>query len=1659
MQGLFRRAVASVAALVLLAPTAGDVSFASSPHRSLSKVTIASATPPQRIPVKEPARVKPSPPPRDAFHPKAVQGVRAHGIPVAGPPMLQPLEVDHAMAATRRRAMQQRSTQPNAPLVPPPSHSMPLPAPAGTRPGTRRAMSLPSDPTASGTGINHWWRYQEQSVPGDAHLMVNVGTGNLLLQDDDMAVSHKGIAMAFRRTYNSQSPTTVSGDLQTWTGWYGNGWTNTFDAHVIRTSPGHFSVYDIDGARYDFGPSGTPGVVVGPPGQPTTLQWDGACGLLWQKKSGTLYYFYNVSADQPCPTVSGTVGSYAGRIHQIIGRNRNTSITFNYSWDNGDASASGKISGITATTESGMTATLAFGDFNGHRLLQQLTYPDGATSVSYAYDSNGNLINVTRPPNNNASPPIQPVQGYGYQALGSGYVLLFTASPRWNRACATVGCNVDGALLVFYYGGSDISTSTLATIEHRTLANPTIADGTSSPVPQPAFPTTVMDSLWEYYTTGVTTPTYRDTDGHMTNWVLDGLGRPTQTQECTASTNHGQQCVDWSHALVTNETWDANNDLTSEIDPRGYETDYAYDANGNTVAVAEPSTTVITPSGTATFRPTQLYDYDQYNNVIAYCDQRASHPRGDWTASGPPTAGGPDGLCASNGSAAHAVFTYPTNPAPSYEPFGELTNIRTPLGYNRAIGYDPARQGGSDYGLPTSVAGDVVSQPDGTRTPLQPLTYDASGNLICSMADGNDPTTTTILSYDALNRVVAIGDPDDASLTNGACTKTPGIPGSAIVTRKTYFPDGTLKTTQTPSEAAAGVSTQFQYDLDGNEVVEITNHTSTPATTHKWYDGADRLIEVQQPPDPNSDFYSVPWSTRYLYDLTAGGTVHVGTSPSYQAYGNLFETQEYLPASGTPTWAESGSTGNTNFSWQDTAGTTFDALDRATVQYRDSSIGLMPVTNTYDGAGSAGLLSQTCNAKPECRTFLYDERGLKHQVSFNPTSTTTQTFSYDENGRLASAQNGIGSIADNYDADGRKSTRTQTVGSNMPAMLTYGYYADGLRSAISIGGLANMPNVLGYSYRADNLLRKVTLPSNAFLSFAYTGGRRRTSRSDSTGQAADTIAYGSPGLPVSESMPAWQESGTTYNAEGEQLGGSAQVLNSGAWIPGASPAAIYSMRGEVVTELYRNDDKSGLPAKLANGVRIVQLHSTGPPPGIPATASYQFDARQSFPLLTSTANTCSVTSCPDNGTGTLQNNTTTTYQYDVVGRQIGQVDDNLADNASTQEWQESTKAYDAQDHLLVDNRPSEMLPPKGNAPNPPVAFSLSYMWGPTNHPFQIGSTSVTTTLSPPPSDFQYDALYWDDDTLLFTVNPSGAIDDIKIGDLADYVPGATNPLTVWDRTHDDQVMGCHNATGSATALTNTFNRVILDCRLATKSFTSPHYASPVATVGRGALLTVTKGDGIGDGYNTVQGVRAFDPQAGVWNTPDAYHGDVHDPMSQKPYMWNRNNPYEFEDPTGYDSGWTSLIALRRMQGKPDPRPPGPPPKSVEQAVDFVLLGLAMVLTEGAAGRGAGPAAATEARLADATEARDVLAARVARLRPPPATVTAGYNTKTGTVAAACSDGRFCAEVHVVNLLGGEASLIRFTKAIRPRTGKEVPVCLLCQQRYSRSQFPPGTEFR
>src|SRR6202011_1769281 len=247
---------------------------------------------------------------------------------------------------------------------------------------------------------------------------------------------------------------------------------------------------------------------------------------------------------------------------------------------------------ITVRTESGLTATMNFVDVAGHRLLGGLWFPDGVTYVAYGYDALGNLNNVSRPPNNAFGS--RPSHSYGYVQQGSGgSIISWADSPRW----AAGGPN--GGITAFGFTGSSPATATLSAMARFGTVNPPIAAGWNSTVLQPGYPQSLYEYYDEFYTTGVPNATFRDTDGHGTNWVIDAQGRPTQTQECTVVAN--QTCS--GAYLVTNESWDASNNLISEVDPRGAQTDYAYDVDGNTVAVAAPP-----PTGGA-FRPTSLYAY------------------------------------------------------------------------------------------------------------------------------------------------------------------------------------------------------------------------------------------------------------------------------------------------------------------------------------------------------------------------------------------------------------------------------------------------------------------------------------------------------------------------------------------------------------------------------------------------------------------------------------------------------------------------------------------------------------------------------------------------------------------------------------------------------------------------------------------------------------------------------------------------------------------------------------------------------------------------------------------------------------------------------------------------------------------------------------------
>jgi YD repeat-containing protein len=1404
-------------------------------------------------------------------------GARASGPPV-WPGALDPAKAPKNVGAVVVAYMARNKTNTPAPTPTP----VPLLRQRGIAPSGAKRVSAIDVSSQNVTGINHWWSYEEGAIPGVGRWMVNAYSGNLIVQADDMDVPHRGIDLAFRRTYNSFSRHDFAGDDgATEVGQYGSGWTNTFDAHLATNgcpNSGYswagfygFSVHDIDGARYDYCFDAS-GRLVPPPGmQGTSLVANPDGGsFYWTKKTGTQYTFY-------APYYGGTSAAYSGRIYRISGRNQNNSIQFTYAWSP-DASSSANLTNIYAATDNGGSqATLSFANFNGQVLLAQLTRPDGA-AITYDYDANGQLITVSKPASNNSGVPA--VETYnGYQSA------LMVTSPRWNASAQG-----EGGYVAFFM--DETTTAQVDGIEWAGVMNFAPNDGTSTLL-QPGIATGPMLYLWETVSVQPTYTSFIDTDGHGSVQYIDAAGRPTSRQEYTGS--------QW---LQTSEGWDANNDLTSSIDARGNQTDYTYDANGNTIAVAAPATT----TSAGTFRPTKLFDYDPFNNVTAYCDETQTHTAlADWSS--PPTVS--DALCSSH-NVAHAVFQFTY---PSYQPSGQLTSITTPLGYTRRLTYDASRQAGTDFGLPTTVSGDPISQLDGSlRTPAQTFWYDGNGSLRCY----SKGVGTWVLSYDALARLTSVADPDDTS-ANGAslCGKTSGVSGSNTQTTYAYFPSGAKASAQTPPERAYGVSTTYAYDADGDVVTEATHHGCIPnqacpdGTTQKFYDGGDRLVEVQQPWDPRSFTWPGPdpipydgsrWMTRNIYDLTGGGTVTVGASAPFSAHGNLYKIQTYL---GT------GDIGAGGFT--DKSGSAFDALDRETTKFA-FQVGADVLQQTalqYDtGTNTLGLLAQRTNPLGQSVAFAYDARGyVTSQTYTDGGITPNETTVYDPNGRAASVTSSrFGTQQYVYDADGRLSSTTEPSGGGVtsPAQISYAFYGDGKRSAISVSspGLTQT-DAVAYSYRPDGLLQTQRL--NAFSGGTWTKSYTDAGRLRAV-SGADSQALTYDGTGQVQTQTAGGTAMTyTYDPEGSPI---TQSLPTVWWAGATSPTSLtfqrtFNVRGEFIDDLGTAPGGATTVAHRQKtdggcmGSQTVSADGTYDPAAVPVQDYRQCVIQQIGEMSSVSYNGGSYPTGSSNrfafdAAGRLRQTTNTSAAF--IPPQSIQNGNRTSPASDVSTTITATTSYDVENHTLgrtYSATRTNYHPDQGTSETTTwTPAPLSIAWGPNGHPILVTDPAQSSTMP--------ETLHWDGDLLLFITDATGNVVDFKVGLDGDVTPrDATMPtLTAFARDHAGTIIASTNASGTS-GLTpvnpvdgNSFGYNAAPGFRASSTVVPQYVRSDGFALG-----------GSSDGGTSVQinGVRAYDAQLQSWTTPDAYEGDIRDPASQQRYIWNRGNAIDYSDPTGYNA--------------------------------------------------------------------------------------------------------------------------------------------------------------
>jgi YD repeat-containing protein len=1288
--------------------------------------------------------------------------------------------------------------------------------------------------TPATTGIVPWWSYQEAAMPGVGRYMVNVANGNLVVQASDVDIPERGIDLAFSRTYNSTSKHDYSGSDGSIPSNFGNGWTATFDAHIAANSAGGISVYDVDGARYDYTVNSSGGYSP-PAGEHALLFWDPNNGVCWEKTTGTEYCFFSENE-------SGSLAAYAGRLNVIYARNHNNNIKFAYAWINGDASSSANLSQIKATHKDGHVLTLSFGSVNGYDELATVTRPDGQ-QVNYYYDNSGDLTSVYEPPNGSNNNQTRP-QGYGY--VTGTYQLEYASDPRWITSSGN-----DGSYTYFNYNSNKVSSVLL-----QGWLNFTPPDGTGSLLQTPMPSGSTAQANYETFTYNSAETTVSDSNGHSNQQTFDSLGRVTQ-----------QQAWNGSIWLTTTATWDVNNNQTETTDPRGDATDYGFDGNGNTIWVQNPQVTTSLGAG----RPLARYSYDQYNNLIAACD-----PQYIWTT----------GATTCNSGAGVTYYTW--NYSDSNEAYGYLTDVHTAVGYHWAIGYNNTAEGGGDYGLPTDITGDPISQSidpnTPSRTPHETSVYDAYGNVLCdsTLQNGSSPYWSRTI-YDSLNRATAVADADDVSLTVSQCSN-PGIANSHIQATTTYYPDNQMASTQTPSEYAAGISTTYSYDSDGDEAAETHHYGGVAGTMNMWYDGIDRLVEVQLPHDPGSftigtttythDYYTYPWRTRYLYDLTQGGGNSVLGS-TVSAHGGLFEEQEYTGASAT--------TG----SWLATKGFAYDALDRQTTKLQPipcpapSSGGSGPITcsnavattsDTYDVAsGTApqayGFLTSVTGPVNGQQTspsqeFAWDSDGQLASVTYY--STTFATYTYDPDGRPATVASQLGSRVLQYDADGQLTTEKEPASSSVtsPAKYTYQYDGSGMRTSLGVSNETTGSAIfsMAYAYRQDGLpeYQQFTMGSTTqSFTTTYTPAGRILTDVGPGSATAGAYSYNSSGLIASEtgynvtattSGPSSQtvtRSISAYDPEGERLSGTDQV-QTGSTTNTTNWNAVYNVRGEIianpVSDLY--GVYTGY-SQSANGF-LNNLNTAQP--------QIQWDALEKVPLTNGLTNTLT--------------SAITHYNYAAQGLgSYGYSTIQLWNGACTVGSSSNTgNSYDGAGHIMQTSVSTKQYPsPRlGQCPSPdnPTSYSYSanYTWDANEHPMLASAAYANST----------ETLHWDGDTLLFTSSAASGIDDVKLNEFAEHISSGDNvyPRDLSDFSGDNlgQPQAANSQNYQSTYVQN--------------------FAEP-------------RTDGISDGINTFQGVRSYNANVGAWTTPDATDGNATDPMSEQSYIWNASNPLMYQDPTGY----------------------------------------------------------------------------------------------------------------------------------------------------------------
>jgi RHS repeat-associated protein len=609
-----------------------------------------------------------------------------------------------------------------------------------------------------------------------------------------------------------------------------------------------------------------------------------------------------------------------------------------------------------------------------------------------------------------------------------------------------------------------------------------------------------------------------DALGNYTSFAYEDNGRrqvitdrngETMRQDFTES---GQLAsVQDAEAAVTTYSYDSNGRRVAELTPVGATNSFAYNERDELVGV----TNELSFSSSATYNsfglPLVVIDamgfgttngYDSKGNLIATTNALGQVSRYGYDSQGNRTA-----ETNALGLSEQTVTLF------QYDGSGYLTNVTDALGNKTAY------------------------------------TYDANGNQLTerrerTLSSGSKQTLLTTSVYDAVNRAIAVTEPD--GFTNrtayneiGEVAYTTNKIG--ILTRFQYDARGDLTNTVFALGTALETSEQNQYDAEGRRTNSVDR--AGRATSYA-YDGVGRLRRTVF---PDGTYVQNQYDPSGRLIATMQGPKPTGMAPPPSAFTTLFEydaagrrTVLINALNQTNRYAYDANGNQTNFidAINRTTGYAFDKLNRqikttfpdtSTESYGYDALGRrVAVTNQANivarfGFNKVGQLTAVTNAfgtgMSNWAAYAYDEVGnqtnqvdalnrlsrfeydaMGRRVRSAQPGGQAELFAYDAVGNMIRHTNFNGTILTNqYDALNRLTNRSS--GSYQVAL---SYTSTGQRATMSDGSGA-----YSFAYNSRDQLLTNTGPAGTLVYTYDIYGRLESIKSQRSGGAFLTYQYDS----------------------------------------------------------------------------------------------------------------------------------------------------------------------------------------------------------------------------------------------------------------------------------------------------------------------------------------------------------------------------------------------------------------------------------------------------------------------------------------------------------------------------------------------------------------------